>query len=85
VDSDYLFGNFLQLPAFRSTDNKAKPKPAGRTHSREAVFASRSGDTLPQWALAYTTITRSEDTSKNSIRTGRGDRCWIILFCGNRV
>ena len=72
MDSDYLFNNFLQHSTFRSTDNGGEPEAAGRAHSREAVFASRFGDTLPQWALAYTTITRSENTSKNSIRTGSG-------------
>jgi hypothetical protein len=36
VDFGYLFANCLQRPAFRSTD-KGEPKPAGRTHSREAI------------------------------------------------
>src|SRR5262245_20493811 len=60
VDSDYPFGSFSQLPAFRSTNNKAN----GRTHSGEAVFASRFGDKLAQWALAYSTTRNSENTSK---------------------
>jgi hypothetical protein len=53
VDFGYLFANCLQRPAFRSTD-KGEPKPAGRTHSREAISLAvseityRSGHSLRQ-------------------------------------
>lgn len=60
MDSDYAFGNFLQLSAFRLT---GEANPTGRTRLREAVFASRFGDTLPQWLRACTTIRKSENIS----------------------
>ena len=53
MDFGYLFANCLQRPAFRSTD-KGEPKPAGRTHSREAISLAvseityRSGHSLTQ-------------------------------------
>jgi hypothetical protein len=62
-DSDYLFGNLLQLFACRSTDN-ADPNRRIEYPPEWLFSLAVLKDAPPQWALAYTTIRRSENTNE---------------------
>ena len=62
VDSDYLFGNFLRLPRFRSMNETNLNRRI--KYPPESLFSPAVLKDRPAWALAYTTIRRSENTNE---------------------